>query len=74
MFTVYYLDGRNVLLNQLCKSVPNEGEEVKIKGRKGKVTSVTAVEESKIHVQVELENVNKAKLAAEADKKKKKKR
>ncbi|MBN8201017.1 hypothetical protein [Bacillus sp. NTK034] len=74
MFTVYYLDGRNVLLNQLRNSVPNEGEEVKIKGRKGKVTSVTAVEERKIHIQVELESVNKAKLAAEDDKKKKKKR
>ncbi|MBG9543125.1 hypothetical protein ACOSZF_11355 [Cytobacillus firmus] len=74
MFTVYYLDGKNVLLNQLRKSVPNEGEEVRIKGRKGKVTSVMAVEESKIHVQVELESVNKAKLAAEDDKKKKKKR
>ena len=74
MFTVYYLDGKNVLLNQLRKSVPNEGEEVKIKGRKGKVTSVTSVEESKIHVQVELESVNKAKLAAEDDKKKRKKR
>lgn len=74
MFTVYYLDGKNVLLNQLRKSVPNEGEEVRIKGRKGKVTSVTSVDESKIHVQVELESVNKAKLAAEDDKKKRKKR
>ncbi|WP_436371298.1 hypothetical protein [Cytobacillus sp. BC1816] len=74
MFTVYYLDGRNVLLNQLRKSVPNQGEEVKIKGRKGIVTSVTAADERKIHVQVELESVNKAKLAAEDDKKKKKKR
>ncbi|KAF0817308.1 iron sulfur protein [Bacillus sp. ZZV12-4809] len=74
MFAVYYLDGKNVLLNQLRKSVPHEGEEVRIKGRKGKVTSVMAVEESKIHVQVELESVNKAKLAAADDKKKKKKR
>ncbi|EWG11034.1 hypothetical protein [Cytobacillus firmus] len=74
MFTVYYLDGKNVLLNQLRKSVPNEGAEVKIKGRKGIVTSVTSLEKNKIHVQVELESVNKAKLAADDEKKKKKKR
>ncbi|CAM3659747.1 hypothetical protein GCM10009865_02750 [Aeromicrobium ponti] len=71
MFIVYYLDGKNILLNQLRKSVPSEGEEIKIKGRKGKVTSVQTIENHKVHVQVLLESVNKNKVVLDNSKKKK---
>lgn len=70
MFIVYYLEGKNILLNQLRKSVPSEGEEIKIKGRKGKVTSVQTIED-KVHVQVLLESVNKNKVVLDNSKKKK---
>ncbi|MBT2686631.1 hypothetical protein J7I93_00375 [Bacillus sp. ISL-47] len=71
MFIVYYLEGKNILLNQLRKNVPAEGEEVKIKGRKGKVTSVKTTDDHKVHVQVILESVNKNKVVLDNSKKKK---
>ncbi|PWW32100.1 hypothetical protein DFO73_101363 [Cytobacillus oceanisediminis] len=71
MFIVYYIEGRNILLNQLCKNVPKDGEEIKIKGRKGKVLSVQQIDENKVHVQVTLERVDKNKVVLDNSKKKK---
>lgn len=71
MFAVHFFDKKNLLLSQLLRRVPTEGEELKIKGRKGKVSSVTTVDEKNIHVQVVLEKVNKAKLVVDPAKKKK---
>ena len=61
MFVVYFFDNKNLLLTQLLKHVPTVGEDLTIKGRKGKVSSVSSIDERKIHVQVILENVNKNK-------------
>lgn len=72
MFVVYFLEGKNVLLNQLRNRVPSVGEDITIKGRKGKVTDVQNVAEKKFHVQVTINKVIKNK--AEEDKSKKKKR
>lgn len=72
MFVVTYYENRNVLLTQFLKSLPEEGQNVKIKGRKGKVTSVSPIDEKKVHVYVALEAVNKNKLAALDNSKKKK--
>ncbi|WML48371.1 hypothetical protein RCG23_24550 [Neobacillus sp. PS3-34] len=71
MFVVYFLENKNILLSQLRKSVPSVGEELKIKGRKGKVSSVTSIDDRNIHVQVVLETVNKNTLIVDNSKKKK---
>ena len=72
MFVVHFFENRTELLNQLRKQVPSVGEDLKVKGRKGKVTSVLAVDEQTYHVQLTLES--KAKQAQAADPGKKKKR
>ncbi|MBI0578732.1 hypothetical protein IEC97_15315 [Neobacillus cucumis] len=74
MFVVYFFDNKNLLLTQLLQRVPSVGEDLKIKGRKGKVSSVTSVDEQKFQVQIVLEAVNKNKQAAAVDNSKKKKR
>jgi hypothetical protein len=71
MFFVYFLENKNVLLCQLVQRVPSIGEDVTIKGRKGKISSVEGIDEKNIHVQVILENVNKNKLIVDNSKKKK---
>lgn len=73
MFAVHFLENKNVLLTQLLRRVPEEGEAIKIKGRKGTVEKVTNVDEKNIQVQVVLEKVNKNKQAA-LDPSKKKRR
>ncbi|WP_409254235.1 hypothetical protein V1502_10185 [Bacillus sp. SCS-153A] len=70
MYIVYFYENRNLLLHQLRQSVPAEGEEFKIKGRKAKVESTQAMEGNKIVVQVSLEKVIK-KAAVDLSKKKK---
>jgi hypothetical protein len=72
MFVVYFLENKNVLLSQLLSSVPNVGDDLRIKGRKGKVTSVSKIDEQSVHVQVTLESITKAKLVLDNSKKKKK--
>ncbi|OIK09284.1 hypothetical protein BIV60_24405 [Bacillus sp. MUM 116] len=74
MFVVYFFENKNLLLTQLLRHVPSVGEDLKIKGRKGKVSSVTNVEEQKFHVQIVLETVKKTTLVSAADNSKKKKR
>jgi hypothetical protein len=71
MFVVHFYENKNALLNQLLKRVPAVGEDLTIKGRKGKVTSVTEVDEKTVHVQVTLEAIKKATLIADPGKKKK---
>ena len=71
MFVVHFFENKNALLNQLLKRVPAVGEDLTIKGRKGKVTSVTELDEKTVHVQVTLETLKKASLVADPGKKKK---
>lgn len=72
MFNVYFFENKNPLLSQLLKRVPAVDEALTIKGRKGKVSSVTNIDEKNIHVQVILETVNKSKVIVDNSKKKKK--
>ncbi|HWO78323.1 MAG TPA: hypothetical protein VNM69_20860 [Bacillus sp. (in: firmicutes)] len=74
MFSVYFFENKDLVLNQLLKHVPSAGDEIKIKGRKGKVLSVATVDDNKIYVQVNLEKVTKSKAAALTPLDKKKKR
>jgi hypothetical protein len=72
MYVVTYLEDRNVLLTQLTRNLPSEGENIKIKGRKGKITTVSPLDEKHVHIHVTLEAVNKNKLAVLDNSKKKK--
>lgn len=71
MFIVYFFENKNVLLSQLLKHVPSVGEDLRIKGRKGKVSSVNSIDEKTIHVQVILENLKENKSMVDNSKKKK---
>jgi hypothetical protein len=70
MFNVHFFEKKDLLLSQLREQLPSEGEDLKIKGRKAKVSSVTSIDEKSIHVQVILEKVNKNKLLIDPKKKK----
>jgi predicted phosphatase len=71
MFAVYFFENKNLLLSQLLKRVPSEGEDLTIKGRKGKVSSVNIMDEKNIHVHVILESITNNKLLVENSLKKK---
>jgi hypothetical protein len=70
MFNVHFFEKRDLLLSQLREQLPSEGEDLKIKGRKAKVSSVTSIDDNNIHVQVILEKVNKNKFLIDPKKKK----
>ena len=57
MFVVHFFENKNPLLVQLRNQVPSVGEDIKIKGRKGKVSSVNSVDEKNIQVQILVEKV-----------------
>ncbi|MGD6801786.1 hypothetical protein FZC79_15725 [Rossellomorea vietnamensis] len=71
MYIVYFYHERNLLLQQLRKKIPADGDEFKIKGRKAKVVQTTIIEGNKVHVQLQLEQVIK-KAAVDLSKKKRK--
>ncbi|MCM2532252.1 hypothetical protein NDK43_07385 [Neobacillus pocheonensis] len=71
MFVVHFFENKKLLLIQLLKRVPSVGEDLTIKGRKGKVSSVISIDEKNIHVQLFVEIVNKNKLIVDNSKKKK---
>lgn len=73
MFTVHFIENKNILLSQLLQNVPSVGEDIKVKGRKAKVLSVNTIDERTIHVNVLQEKVNK-KQQLVLDNSKKKKR
>ncbi|MFJ7726981.1 hypothetical protein ACIQXV_12535 [Neobacillus sp. NPDC097160] len=73
MFAVHFFENKNLLLTQLLNRVPSVGEDLKIKGRKGKVSSVNSIDEKNIHVQIILETVKKNNLMADKSKLKKRK-
>ncbi|MGO4890365.1 hypothetical protein ACJ2A9_21670 [Anaerobacillus sp. MEB173] len=59
MITVHYYENKNLLLSQLLENVPSVGDNVKIKKRKGKVVSITKLDEMTLQVQVTLEVIKK---------------
>jgi hypothetical protein len=74
MYVVHFFENKVELLNQILGNVPAVGEPITIKGRKGKVMSVSNVDDKHVHVQIMIEKVVvKNKLTA-ADLAKKKKR
>ncbi|GKV56434.1 hypothetical protein NCCP2222_23810 [Sporosarcina sp. NCCP-2222] len=71
MFAVHFYENKTYVLNQALRNLPAVDEEIRIKGRKGKVVSVEAMEENKYFVYVEFEKIV-AKKADALDPKKRK--
>lgn len=71
MYVVHFFENRKELLNQLRQQIPTVGDDVKIKGWKGKVIKVVAIDEKTFHVQLALESKTKPVLATDPGKKKK---
>ena len=69
MVVVRFLENKTVVLSQLLKQIPSVDENIKIKGRKGKVTSIENVKENVIHAHVVFEQVKKVQPAAKDPKK-----
>lgn len=70
LFAIHYLENNTPVLSQCLERIPEVNEALKIKGRKGKVINVVQVEESKYHVHVVLEKINKNQAVLKDDKKK----
>ncbi|WP_066340681.1 MULTISPECIES: hypothetical protein [Metabacillus] len=59
MYVIHFIENNSVQLVQLVNNIPSVDENIKIKGRKGKVLSVKTIEENKVLVNVLFEKVNK---------------
>lgn len=70
MVIAYFLEDKNVLLSQFRKHLPSVGEEVTIKGRKGKVSNISIMDENKVEVHVVLDKLTKHKVIVDDSKKK----
>ena len=70
MFAVHFYEKGNLFISKLLNSVPTVGQEIKLKGRKGKVINVAEISPNKYHVQLEFEVVKKVNVVAAVDKKK----
>ena len=71
MFAIHYFEKNIAVLSQCSNRIPEVEENIKIKGRKGKVVNVNQIEENKYHVYVELEKIVKREAILKDDKKKK---
>ncbi|MCM3316303.1 hypothetical protein M3603_06385 [Rummeliibacillus stabekisii] len=71
MYTVHFLDGKNIVLSQLLRQLPKVGDDLRIKGRKGKVLEIIYNEKS-VNVNVHFEVKKKASAVAVQFGKKKK--
>ena len=74
MFAVHFMEKNITVLTQVLREIPAVDDDLKIKGRKGRVISVQEIAENGIHVQVEFEKVvdkNKAAIKDLGNKKRK---
>ncbi|MBS4173026.1 hypothetical protein [Bacillus sp. FJAT-49736] len=71
MVVVHFIENNSVVLSQLRDNIPVVDENIKIKGRKGKVVSVKEDENKQVQVHVILEQVVKNQPQALDNKKKK---
>lgn len=70
MVVVHFFEKKNLVLTQLLKQFPTVDENIKIKGRKGKVVSVEKVDNNIIHVHVLYEEIKKKPVVSETKGKK----
>ena len=71
MAIVHFFDNKTVVLSQLLKNIPVVDDNIKIKGRKGKILSVREMDDNQFHVQILFEQVIKPQTLAKDNKKKK---
>ncbi|MFJ8262001.1 hypothetical protein ACIQ4I_08620 [Rummeliibacillus sp. NPDC094406] len=71
MFTVQFLDNKEIVLSQLLRKVPSVNEELKIKGRKGKIFNVVQVDDNKFQIHLIFEKKKKPIVFNDVDKKRK---
>ncbi|MED4531446.1 hypothetical protein [Metabacillus fastidiosus] len=69
MVVIQFFENNTLVLSQLVNNIPAVDENIKIKGRKGKVLSVKEADRNVIHVHVALEKVVKKQLLLKDDKK-----
>lgn len=71
MTVVHYIENNSVVLSQLTNNIPSVDESIKIKGKKGKVVSVKAIDNNQVQVHVLFEKVvSKNQLLSKDTKKK----
>ena len=70
MVTIHFFENSRNVLTQLRQEIPNVDQDIKIKGRKGKVLSVNQIKDEVYQVNVAFEKIIK-KAAIAADNKKK---
>jgi hypothetical protein len=70
MVLVHFFENKTIVLSQLLANIPAVNENIKIKGKKGKVLSVNRIDESLIHVHIVFEKVTKNQPAIKEVKKK----
>jgi hypothetical protein len=73
MYGIHFFENNTLVLSQFLKYIPSVDEDIKIKGRKGKVFSVNMVKENSFHIHViyEKEKVIKSPIKAKDNKKRK---
>lgn len=71
MTVVHFVENNSIVLTQFLNHIPSVDENIKIKGRKGKVLSVKELEENLIYVHVIFEEVKKNQPILKDTKKKK---
>jgi hypothetical protein len=71
MVVIHFFENKSLVLSQLLRHIPSVNENIKIKGRKGKILSVKKIEENLFHVHVNFEQVNKNQQIIKDIKKKK---
>ncbi|WP_397539142.1 hypothetical protein [Rummeliibacillus pycnus] len=71
MFTVHFLDKKEIVLSQLLRKVPSVNEELKIKGRKGKIINVVQMNDNKFQIHLIFEKKKKPIVSNDVDKKRK---
>ena len=71
MYGIHFFENNTLVLSQFLKSIPSVDEDIKIKGRKGKVFSVNMVKENNYQVHVIYEKLLKVQLKAKDNKKRK---
>ncbi|MCU9614710.1 hypothetical protein OEV98_14295 [Caldibacillus lycopersici] len=73
MFVIHYLENQSIVLTLLSSHIPSVDEDVRIKGRKGKIISIKEINDKHVQVQVLFEKITKNQPISTVDSKKKKK-
>ncbi len=71
MFAIHFIENNTLVLSQLLRRIPSVDEDLRIKGRKGKVLNVKQIEGNLYHVHVWFEPVVKYVPTLKDNKKKK---